>query len=200
MTLAPLYPFFLRLEGRMCVVIGGDECLESKIRDLVDCKAKVRVIASSVTQAIAELATAGRLEWSRHDYQCGDLNDAMLVITGSDAGTNAQVFDEAERLHVFCNAVDDVPHCSCFASAVVRRGPLQIAISTNGQSPALAQRLRKELEQSIAPEYGPWVEHLGEQRCAVLDDGHLDSNSRKALLHEQASGSAFDTYRERSKR
>jgi siroheme synthase-like protein len=121
--------------------------------------------------------------------------DAFLAISVADADTNAQVFEEAEARHIFCNAVDDIPHCSAYASAVVRRGPLQIAISTAGNSPALAQRLRKELEGSFTEEYGPWVQRLGELRTHLFEDKSIDGETRRKMLHEQASASAFESFR-----
>lgn len=91
--------------------------------------------------------------------------------------------------------MDDIEHCNCYASAVVRRGPLQIAISTAGNSPALAQRLRKELEEQFGEEYALWVTRLGEIRSRLFQDKAIDSETRRRTLHEQASTSAFATFR-----
>jgi len=137
-----LYPLFLNLRGRVSVVVGGNEMAEAKIRELLDAEAKIRVIAPTATDQIVAWSHAGRLQWDGRAYQHGDLREAFLVVSVADAKTNAQVFEEAETHRTFCNAVDDIEHCNCYASAVVRRGPLQIAISTSGKSPALAQRLR----------------------------------------------------------
>jgi precorrin-2 dehydrogenase len=192
---APLYPLFLNLQGRVCVVIGGSEMAEGKVRDLLDAEAKIRLIAADVTPQIAEWSRAGRLHWQVRSYQRGDLADAFLVVSIADSETNAQVFEEAEARHVFCNAVDDIPHCSSYASAVVRRGPLQIAISTAGNSPALAQRLRKEFEERFGEEYGEWVQQLGEIRRQLFLQQGTDVETRRKLLHEQASASAFESFR-----
>lgn len=91
--------------------------------------------------------------------------------------------------------MDDIDHCNCYASAVVRRGPLQIAISTAGKSPALAQRLRKELEERFCEEYAPWVRRLGELRSRMFRDKGIDGETRRRILHEQASASAFESFR-----
>ena len=155
----------------------------------------VRVIAPAVTEQVAAWSQAGRLQWEPRSYHNGDLSDAFLVVSVADAETNAQVFEEAETRRTFCNAVDDIEHCSCYASAVVRRGPLQIAISTGGKSPALAQRLRKELEERFGEEYGLWVTRLGELRSRLFQDKAIDSETRRRTLHEQASASAFETFR-----
>jgi precorrin-2 dehydrogenase/sirohydrochlorin ferrochelatase len=168
---------------------------EGKVRDLLDAEAKIRVIAPDTTPQIAEWSRFGKLSWLPRHYQRGDLADTFLAISIADSDTNAQVFEEAESLHVFCNAVDDIPHCSSYASAVVRRGPLQIAISTAGNSPALAQRLRKELEERFDEEYGPWVQRLGELRTHLFEDKSIDGETRRKVLHEQASASAFESFR-----
>ena len=192
---ASLYPLFLNLQCRVCVVIGGSEMAEGKVRDLLNAEAKIQLIAPDVTPQIADWSRAGRLHWEPRPYQRGDLADAFLVVSIADTGTNAKVFEEAEAGHVFCNAVDDIPHCSSYASAIVRRGPLQIAISTAGNSPAPAQRLRKELEERFCEEYGPWVRQLGELRSQLCEDKEIDGETRRRMLHEQASASAFENFR-----
>jgi len=192
---AALYPLFLNLQGRTCVVVGGDATAEAKTRDLLAAGARVSLISPTVTRQIAEWSRAGTLRWKPRAYQEGDLADAFLAVSCAGAAFNARVFAECEERNMFCNAVDDVEHCNCYASAVVRRGPLQIAISTAGKSPALAQRLRKELEQQFSPEYASWVEKLGELRGRLFDDECIDPETRTAILHEQASGSAFEAYK-----
>jgi len=169
---------------------------EGKVRDLLDADAKIRLIAPDATPQLAEWSQAGKLRWESRSYQKGDLVDTFLVISIADTDTNAQVLEEAESRHVFCNAVDDIPHCSSYASAVVRRGPLQIAISTAGNSPALAQRLRKELEERFGEEYGPWVQQLGELRSQLFRDQGIDIETRRKILHEQASATALESFRD----
>ena len=190
-----LYPLFLNLHGRSCVVIGGDHMAEAKIADLLEAEARVKVIAEAVTGEIAEWAREGRVRWEARTYAPGDLKAAFLVVSIADPAINAEVFAEAEERSTFCNAVDDIEHCNCYASAVVQRGPLQIAISTAGNSPALAQRLRSEFEQRIGLEYAAWVEELGAQRSRLFQDPTLDSATRRKLLHEQASPVAFEAFR-----
>lgn len=193
--MSTLYPLFLSLKGRVCIVVGGNEMAEAKVGELLEADAKIRVIAPTATDQIAAWSQAGRLEWEGRAYQHGDLREAFLVVSVADTKTNAQVFEEAETHRTFCNAVDDIEHCNCYASAVVRRGPLQIAISTAGKSPALAQRLRKELEERFGEEYALWVTRLGELRSRLFQDMAIDSETRRRTLHEQASASAFDTFR-----
>lgn len=192
---ANLYPLFLNLKGRRCVVVGGSEMAELKTRDLLDAGARVGVIAPEVTIQISTWAASGKVQWKAQGYESGDLCDAFLVVSVADAKTNARVFADAEREHIFCNAVDDTPHCSCYASAVLRRGPLQLAISTAGNSPALAQRLRDELGQQFGEQYGPWVKQLGEARSILFQDETISNEIRRHMLHMQASAEAFDAFR-----
>lgn len=189
-----LYPLFLNLRGRSCVVIGGDHMAEAKIADLLEAEARVKVIAEAVTDKIAEWAREGRVRWEARLYAHGDLQGAFLVVSIADPATNTMVFAEAEARSMLCNAVDDIQHCNCYAAAVVQRGPLQIAVSTSGNSPALAQRLRQELEQKIGPEYAAWVEELGAQRSRLFEDATLDNGTRRKILHEQASPAAFEAF------
>lgn len=194
--MSTLYPLFLNLRGRDCVVVGGHDMAEVKVRELLEAEAKVRVIAPVSTGQIAAWSQEGRLKWEARAYETGDVRDAFLVLSVADTKTNAQVFEEAEACRTFCNAVDDIDHCNCYASAVVRRGSLQIAISTAGKSPALAQRLRKELEEQFGEEYVPWVRRLGELRSRLFQDKELDSETRRRMLHEQASAFAFESFRD----
>lgn len=192
---ASLYPLFLNLRNRTCVVVGGNEMAEAKARELLSAGARIRLIAPVVTAQISEWAQADSVEWRPRVYANGDLRDAFLVVSIADPDTNARVFEDAEKQKVFCNAVDDIPQCNCYASAVVRRGPLQIAISTGGNSPALAQRLRKELEQQFSEEYGPWVQQLGEQRTLLFQDKTITADARRTILHDQASPAALQVFR-----
>lgn len=192
---AALYPVFLKLHGRTCVVVGGDATAEAKVRDLIAAGARVRLISPTVTPQLLEWSHAGTLRWEPRGYQEGDVADTFLAVSCAGAAVNAKVFAECEKRNLFCNAVDDVEHCNCYASAVVRRGPLQIAISTAGKSPALAQRLRKELEQQFPSEYGMWVERLGELRSRLFEDEDMDPETRKAILHKQARASDFEFWK-----
>src|SRR4029077_2822787 len=124
-------------------------------------------------------------------FEPHDLDGAFLVITAtSSPDVNAQVFAEARKRNVLCNSVDDPDNCDFYYPAVVNRGDLQIAISTNGRSPALAQRLRKELEEQFGPEYETWVKELGEAR-EQLTAQKVPLEPRRKLLHEIASSDAF---------
>lgn len=192
-----VFPLFLKLENRPCLVVGAGAIAESKIAGLVEADATVRVVAPQATQKVRSWANERRIDWQQRGFQPNDLKGMFLVVAAtSSTPLHEQIFNEARRLGVLCNVVD-VPHlCDFYYPAVVRRGPLQIAISTAGESPALSQRLRKELEVQFGPEYEAWVESIGEARTE-LSSKNLSAEDRKQLLHEMASEQSFQTFRER---
>ena len=120
-----LFPIFLKIAARPCIVIGGGHLAESKIGSLQTSHAKITVIAPNVTERIASLAAAGELEWHRREYAPGDLNGSFLVVAATnDPAVNRAVFHEAVEKNVLCNAVDDPPFCDFYFPSVVRRGDL----------------------------------------------------------------------------
>ena len=164
-----LFPIFLKLAGRRCVVVGAGHLAESKIVSLRAADAAVTVIAPEANEAITEQATAGELTLYPRPYHQGDLTGAFLVVAATnDPAVNRAVFAEATASGVLCNAVDDPPFCDFYFPSVVRRGNLQIAISTAGESPALAQRLRKEINAILPLDTGDWLTELGNLRREVL--------------------------------
>jgi precorrin-2 dehydrogenase/sirohydrochlorin ferrochelatase len=186
-----MFPMFLKLEGRRCLVVGAGAVAEGKIRGLLESGASVQVVAPEAVLQIRKWAWEGTVGWSPRGFQSHDLEGAFLVITAtSSPEVNAQVFSEARERKVLCNSVDDPEHCDFYYPAVVNRGDLQIAISTNGRSPALAQRLRQELEDQFGPEYEAWVRELGEARDHLIAK-KLALEPRRKLLHELASREAF---------
>ena len=189
-----LFPMFVKLRDRLCVVVGGGDVAEAKIPGLLEAGAKVRVIAPEVTEAISAWAKDGRLDWAPRKFGPGDLSGAFVVIAATSVlGVNQDVFHEADAQGILCNAVDDPERCHFYYPAVVRRGPLQIAISTAGFSPALAQRLRRELETQFGPEYETWLEWLGAVRSAVRADSDDPEGTRK-ILHVLASNEMFEHF------
>jgi len=196
----PLFPIFLKLDGCRCLVVGAGPVGESKIASLLEAGADVRVVSPDATRTVRDWAGEGRLVWVRRRFEPDDLRDeggrdVRLVIAALPAGEDlARIADEARRRGVLCNAVDVPDHCDFYYPAVVRRGDLQIAISTSGHSPALAQRLRRELEAQFGHEYGQWLEDLGQARRALFAAG-VEAAERTRLLHELASGEAFARYR-----
>src|SRR6185312_14885432 len=176
-----LFPMFLKLEGRSTLVVGAGTIATPKIESLLQAGARVRVVAPQASEAVADWAKAGRIELVKKTFDASDLNDAFLVIVAtSSREVNANVFQEARSRKILCNVVDDPEHCDFYYPSVVRRGKLQLAISTEGQSPALAQKLRLELEEQ-------WVEQLGAER-AKLFQSDIDPEVRRRRLHELAAG------------
>jgi precorrin-2 dehydrogenase / sirohydrochlorin ferrochelatase len=189
-----LFPMFLKLTGRACLVVGAGSVGEAKIRTLLPTGARVRVIAPHATPAVVKWMESGSIAWEARGFTPRDLEGVFLVIAAtSSVEVNDGVFREAQRRGVLCNAVDDPVRCDFYYPAVVRRGSLQIAISTEGQSPALAQRLRRELENQFGPDYAAWVEHLGEERKQLLQQ-EMEYEYRRSLLHEQAGRAAFERF------
>jgi precorrin-2 dehydrogenase/sirohydrochlorin ferrochelatase len=196
MTTAPdLFPMFVKLAGRSCVVVGGGSIAATKVEALLHAGAHITIVSPTLTARLDKLQLEGRLAWIPRRFQPCDVNGAFLVIAATpDDRVNELVFREAERCGILCNAVDQPPRCNFYFPAVVRRGPLQIAISTNGLSPSLAQRLRKEFERSFGPEYGEWLVWLGVVREALMQR-KLDFTVRKRLLAYLTRPESFDRWR-----
>jgi precorrin-2 dehydrogenase / sirohydrochlorin ferrochelatase len=186
--LLPLFPMFFRLEGRACLVVGAGAVAEEKIHGLLRAGARVRVIAPSATPMIVELARTRKLEWLAREFKTRDLASVFLVVAAtSSAEVHERIWRAARRANVLCNVVDDPERCDFFYGAVVRRGALQIAVSTGGRSPALAQRIRKQLEKQFGAEYAEQVELLGRARSRLLKF-ESDISQRKRTAHRMARG------------
>ena len=163
-----LYPIFLKLEGRLCAVVGGGVVAARKAEALLECGARLRIIAPEAADEVKAWSAEGRVEWRRRALQPGDLDGACLIVASSDdEEANRAVFDEARRLGVPCNVVDVPELCDFFVPSTVRRGDVKLAISTNGQSPALAAALRRKLETDLPGELAEWVEQAGQLREKV---------------------------------
>jgi precorrin-2 dehydrogenase / sirohydrochlorin ferrochelatase len=190
-----VFPLFLKLDNRPCLVVGAGNIAESKIAGLVEAAATIRVVAPEATEQVRAWAVEGKIDWQPRRFELADLQGMFLVVAStSSTALHQEIFSEARRLGVLCNIVD-VPHlCDFYYPAIVRRGALQIAISTAGESPALSQRLRKELEIQFGPEYESWVAAIGEAR-AELATRSLNAEERKEILHELASREFFEKFR-----
>jgi siroheme synthase-like protein len=191
---------FVKLKDRLVVVVGGGTIAEGKIEGLLAADARIRVISPAVTSQVAKWKEEQRIDWWAKPFESADLHGAHLVIAAASvASVNETVFREAEARGIFCNAVDDPERCHFYYGAVVQRGDLQIAISTNGKSPALAQRLRQDLEGHFGPEYEIWLEWLGAARESLrASNGNAESN--KAVLHELASPPMFRRFLQETRR
>jgi len=165
------YPVFLNLTGRRCIIIGGGQIAEGKISKLLDSGAKIVVISPDATQGIRRFAETGDVELDLRKYQPGDLKGAFLVIAATnDRVVNQEIFEEAETLGVLLNAVDDLPRCSFIAPSIVESGPVAIAISTGGASPALARKLRETLTDSRHLQWADATGVLSKARQVIKDE------------------------------
>jgi precorrin-2 dehydrogenase len=193
--MASLFPMFVKVEGRRCLLIGAGKIATEKLASLLEAGANVRVIAPEASDKIAELARAGRIESAATGFQPEHLEGAFLVVAATgDPAVNEQVFRAARERGVLCNSVDEPERCDFFYPAVVRRGDLQIAISTAGKSPALAQRIRKELEEQFDSSYERWLEWLGTVR-QLFFRRNVAPELRKQALHHIAGRAVFDRYK-----
>jgi precorrin-2 dehydrogenase / sirohydrochlorin ferrochelatase len=203
MKSAKLFPMFLKLSDRPCLVVGAGTVAESKIASLLEAGGRVRVVAPEATPQVRSWAQSNKIEWHQRSFQPDDLEGVFVVVAAtSSTELHEQIFEQATKRGVLCNIVDVPTLCDFYYPSVVQRGALQIAISTAGQSPALAQRLRKELEGQFGPEYEEWVAQLGKARDKIRSDS-LDRADQKRLLHEDASNEAFQAFlksRRKSKR
>ena len=189
-----LFPAFLKLAGRKCLVVGAGPIGQSKIEDLLPTGAAMTVVAPHATEIAQAWARSGRLEWHERRFEAADLDAMFLVVVAtSSPGLNESIYQEAQRRGVLCNVVDDPPHCDFYYPAVVRRGALQIAVSTDGKSPALAQRLRKKLEAEYDSSYAGWLEELGTSRQQLFARA-MDPEERRRLLHDLASAAAYERF------
>jgi precorrin-2 dehydrogenase/sirohydrochlorin ferrochelatase len=189
-----MFPMFLKLEGRRVLVAGAGRIGEEKISGLLRSGGKVRVVAPQATRRVREWARAGKIIWEAREFRPADLEGAFLVVAAtSSPELHEKIYGEARRRGVLCNIVDDPAHCDFYYPSVVRRGALQIAISTSGQSPALAQRLRKELESAFGAEYGEWIQKLGEERKRLMMV-KISSEQRRKLLHRLASERGLEEF------
>ncbi|WP_158819245.1 bifunctional precorrin-2 dehydrogenase/sirohydrochlorin ferrochelatase [Granulicella sp. S156] len=185
-----LFPIFLKLTARPCVVIGAGSIAESKIESLLQSEAHVTVIAPEALPRVQQWAESGEIVWTQREYAPGDLAGSFLVVAATATpAVNRAVFAEANAADILCNAVDDPPFCDFYFPSVVRRGELQIAISTAGESPALAQRLRKEINAQLPLDTGEWLQELGRLRREVTAVEPI-GEPRKLLLHELAQREA----------
>ena len=151
MLATPFYIACLKLSGRRCVVVGGGEIGLEKVEGLLACGGDVVLIAPEAVPALQELAREGSIAWERREYRPEDLEGAFMVIASTDdTDVNIGVYDDAERRAMLVNVVDVPPLCNFILPAIVRTGPLAIAISTAGASPALAKRMKRQ----IADQYG----------------------------------------------
>jgi precorrin-2 dehydrogenase / sirohydrochlorin ferrochelatase len=191
-TVTDLFPMFMKLTGRPCLVVGAGKVGEPKIGGLIDTGASIHVVAITATERVREWARAGKIDLELRRFSKNDLERKFLAVAAtSSQSLNQLIYREAQQQGVLCNVVDVPDLCDFYYPAVVRRGDLQIAISTAGQSPSLAQKIRQQLERQFGEGYADWVRQLGETRRLILASD-LDKETKLELLHSLASREAFE--------
>jgi precorrin-2 dehydrogenase / sirohydrochlorin ferrochelatase len=184
----PFYIACLRLTGRRCVVVGGGEVALEKVEGLLACDGRVVLVAPEAVDELRELAREGSIEWIRREYETGDLEATFIAIAATDdTDVNIRVYDDAERRAMLVNVVDVPPLCNFILPAIVRTGPLAIAISTAGASPALAKRIKRQVAEEFGEPYARLAVLLNEVRGWAK--GTLPTyQDRKAFFEEIVNG------------
>jgi precorrin-2 dehydrogenase/sirohydrochlorin ferrochelatase len=183
---------FMKLNDRTCLVVGAGNIGEQKIAGLLETGARIRVVTIEATATVREWAREGKIELELRPYRSSDLEGVFLtVVATSSRSLNERIYGDAQARRVLCNVVDVPDLCDFFYPSVVRRGDLQIAVSTSGQSPSLAQKIRQQLEKQFGPAYAAWVAELGETRKLILASD-LDPEQKLELLHSLASREAAE--------
>lgn len=193
------YPAFLDLNGRLVVVIGGGIIAERKIQQLLAANATVSLISPDSTSPVAKLAQNGTIQWYERVYQAGDLNGAWLAIAATDnSSINEAIAQEAEQRKIFLNVVDKSELCGFIAPSIIEKGPVTIAISTAGKSPALARKLRELIDGTQNPEH---YNHEGFCRCIewadaieLLAEVRTELKSEGVIASPEKWQSAMDTH------
>ena len=189
-----MFPVFFKLQGRSCLVVGGGNIASPKIESLLRAGGEVTVVAPRARPEIEARFRAGELLWLARDFVDADLTGKFLVIAATDSQqVNHRVAESARSRRVLCNSVDDPPDCDFFYPSVVRRSDLQVAISTGGKSPALAQRLREEVDAMLPEDTGKWLDELGETRMKMLS-AVPPGEARKDALHQLARRETCDPF------
>jgi precorrin-2 dehydrogenase/sirohydrochlorin ferrochelatase len=187
------YPVCLDISNGRCVVVGGGEVAERKVAGLLECGAKVIIVSRDLTPALRGMKDAGRIEHLSDDYREEYLEGAFLVIGATDReDVNEKISRDARDRGVLVNIVDVPARCSFIVPSVFRRGDLLVAVSTGGKSPALARRLREEIEERYGPEYGTLLTIMGNLRERITARGASSAENR--VLFESVLDSAILRY------
>ncbi len=184
------YPVFLDIAGKPVVVIGGGEVAARKVNVLLDCGADVTVVSPALHPDLRVLVDAGRVRHIQREYRPGDIRGQKLAIVGTDdRSANGAAAREARKSGVWVNAVDDPPNCDFVMPGVVRRGDLVVAVSTSGGSPAMARKMREELEALLTEDYALLLELAAEVRAELRDKGlQVDPQVWNAALDVELKG------------
>lgn len=187
------YPIYLELGGKQAVVVGAGSVGARKVRSLCDAGANVTVITKEVQSDFHEYCDGLNFQLCIEDYAKKHLEGATIVIASTnDASLNRQIYGDCNGLGVLCNVVDVPDLCDFYVPALVTRGSLQIAIGTDGQSPAYAGYLRRKFETMFTEDHGRFVDELGSIRKIAIDK--LQPEDRKSALTELVTDESFDVF------
>jgi len=190
--MAHLFPIYLSLSQKECLVVGGGQVAERKIADLLECEANINVISPTAGDLIRLWSNQGLISWQAREVEESDLDNIFMVfVATNNMHTNRMVVKWCRERGILVNAVDDPPNCDFYVPAVVRRNSLVVAISTEGKSPMLARKLREQLEQLIGEEYGEFVDLLGEQR-EYIKQAVTDIEERKKVFKALVDSDILD--------
>ena len=182
----PMYPVVLRIEGRPCLVVGGGPVAARKVAELARCGALITVVAPAIDPAIVDLTNAGEagtVQVERRPYRDGEAADYRLVVTATGLpAVDRTVAADAEAAGVWVNSADDAEHCTFLLPSVHRDGPVSIAVSTGGASPALATWLRREVAETLGDKLGALAELLREARHRLMAEGRPTTSVDWAAL------------------
>ena len=166
------YPIYLNLNGKRALVVGGGEIAEGKIGRLRQTGADITVVSPEATRGIVRYADCGEVCWLKREYRDGDLDGAFIVIAATNQrDVNQRIFEDADRLGILLNVVDDPPRCNFIAPSIVERGPVTLAISTGGASPALARKLRESLGESAELKWADMAGVMSAARKRLRETG-----------------------------
>jgi len=191
------YPIFLDIEDRPCAVVGGGEVARRKVEGLVACGARVRVVARDLTERLLALRDGGVIEHVPEDYSFAAVTGSFLVFGATDdEDVNGRIAADCRRAGILVNIADDPERCDFILPSVCRRGDLTIAVSTGGKSPALAKRIREELEDRYGEEYADLLEILGSLRGPVIARG-LSADENREVFTGLLEGGILEAVRRR---
>jgi len=188
------YPIFLELSGRRVVVIGAGAVAARKAQSLLDAGARLVIVADKIDDVLTSLCQGTNAELIKSKYAKDYLTGAVLAIAATgDRQLNRQIYKDCQELEILCNVVDEPQLCDFFVPAVVKRGDLQIAVCTEGHSPAYAGHIRKKLEQTFTDKHGEFLAELKTLRKRIIKD-ISDPTDRKALLGQLVDDKSFEYF------
>ena len=177
------YPVFINMRGRSCIVVGGGKVALRKISDLLETGAKVTVVAETPDPIIDDLAQKENIKLFRRLFKPEDIENAFLVFTATDDDSvNAEIAGIAKKYGALVNVVDNPQYCDFFSGAVVKRGPLRIAISTSGCSPGIAAEIRRELNELYSESFASFLQTVGEMRQYILSLDDITKDEKNNAL------------------